>query len=129
MSSLTLLERKKGDVLILDLEGNIRLGEEGTVFRSALRLLTAGGEKKIILNMAKVSYMDSSGLGDLVAGYSNLKKNGGELKILNLTRRINELLIITKLLTVFDIYDNEADAIESFTGISVKSAYTSSLLL
>ena len=107
----------------MDLVGKIRLGEGSTEFRQALRLLTASGEKKILINLAEIHHIDSSGLGELIAAYTNLQKNEGELNFLQLTRRVNELMMITKLLTVFEVYDDEAEAVESFDSPSVKSAF------
>jgi anti-sigma B factor antagonist len=116
MSNLNITERRSDSVVILDLEGKIRLGAGNLELHQALRLLVERGEKKILLNLADVSNIDSSGLGELIAGYATLQKNGGDLKLLNLTDRVSELMMITKLLTVFDVYENEALAIESFDG-------------
>jgi anti-sigma B factor antagonist len=118
MSNLNITERRSDSVVILDLEGKIRLGEGNLELHQTLRLLVERGEKRILLNLADVSNIDSSGLGELIAGYATLQKNDGDLKLFNLTDRVNELMVITKLLTVFEIYDNEADAIESFGSVS-----------
>lgn len=128
MKKLNITERRRNDVLILDLEGNIRLGEGCAELRKTLRFFMVKGERKIILNLAKVAHLDSSGLGELVAGFTNLQRNGGTLKLTNMTERVNELMIMTKLLTVFDVYENEAEALKNFTGVSVKAAYAGSLL-
>lgn len=114
MSDLTIIQRHHHDVTILDLAGKINIGEDIVQFRKTLRVLTAEGEKKILLNLADISQIDSSGLGELVAGYLSLQKSGGELKLLNLTKRVSELMMITKLLTVFDSFENEEEAINSF---------------
>ena len=114
MKNLNITERRNNSIVILDLEGNIRLGEGSRELHDKIRLLVENGEKKILLNLANVSYIDSSGLGELVAGYTTLQKNAGEMKLLHLTRRINELMMITKLLTVFDVYENEEIAVNSF---------------
>lgn len=114
MNNLNITERRSDSVVILDLEGKIRLGTGNLELHQALRLLVERGEKKILLNLANVSNIDSSGLGELIAGYATLQKTGGDLKLLNLTDKVSELMMITKLLTVFEVYDNEADAIGSF---------------
>lgn len=114
MSNLKITERRNDSVIILDLAGKIRLGESNLELHNSLRQLVEKGEKKILLNLAEVTHIDSSGLGELVAGYTTLQKNGGDLKLLHLTERVNELMMITKLLTVFDVFESEAEAIESF---------------
>jgi len=128
MTNLNIMERRKDFITILDLEGNIRLGEGSAELHEALRLLTERGEKQILLNMADVSHIDSSGLGELVSGYSTVHKAGGELKLFHLSERIHELMTMTKLLTVFDVYNNESEAVQSFAIISAKSAFADSLL-
>jgi len=125
MNNLNISERRSQSVTILDLKGNIRIGEGNIELHNILRLLVEKGEKKILLNLADVSYIDSSGLGELVAGYTTLQKAGGEMKLLNLTKRVTELMVITKLLTVFEIFDNETEAVESFNNLSVKSVNSS----
>lgn len=114
MSNLTITRRATEGVVILDLAGKIRLGEGNLDLHRTLRSLVEQNEKKVLLNLADVSSIDSSGLGELVAGYATLEKSGGELKLLNLTERVAELMMITKLLTVFDVYETEADAVKSF---------------
>ena len=114
MSDLTITKRPVGGVVILDLAGKIRLGEGNIDLHRSLRSLVEQNETKVLLNLADVSTIDSSGLGELVAGYTTLEKNGGELKLLNLTERVTELMVITKLLTVFDVYEDEAIALASF---------------
>ena len=114
MSDLTISKRTAGGVVILDLAGKIRLGEGNLNLHRTLRSLVEQNEKKVLLNLAQVSSIDSSGLGELVAGYTTLEKSGGELKLLNLTDRVTELMMITKLLTVFDVYEDEVTAIASF---------------
>ncbi len=116
MSSLNITQRRSDSVVILDLQGKIKLGEENLEIHQTLRRLVEEGERKILLNLAGVSSIDSSGLGELIAGYATLQKNGGDLKLLNLTERVNEIMMITKLLTVFDAFDDEAQAIKSFDG-------------
>ena len=118
MNNLNISERRNGSVTVLDLRGNIRLGEGGRELHNTLRSLVEKGERSILLNLADVYNIDSSGLGDLVAGFTTLQKKGGELKILRLTARVHELMVITKLLTVFDVFDNEQEAVDSFQAVS-----------
>ncbi len=101
-------------VTVLDLGGKITLGEESGRLRRAVQEAVSAGSKKILLNLADVNYIDSAGLGELVSAFTTVKNAGGELKLLNLTKRVKDLLVITKLLTVFDVKDNEKDAIASF---------------
>ena len=114
MAELELKERQAGDVTILDLNGEVRIGQGSISLRDSIRKLADEGKKKVLLNLAGVKYMDSSGVGELIANYTTIKRQGGQLKLLNLTDRIQNLLVITKLLTVFDAYDNEAEALKSF---------------
>jgi anti-sigma B factor antagonist len=114
MSSLTINKRQVNGVVIVDLDGRIALGESNTELHQSLRQLVAEGKRNIILNLAKVTAIDSSGLGSIVAGYSTLKAAGGSLKLINLPERVSDLMTITKLYTVFDIYDDEAAGINSF---------------
>ena len=114
MAELNISERQAGDVTVLDLSGKITIGEGSVSLRSAIRRLLEEGKKKILLNLGQVSYVDSSGVGELVAGFTTVTREGGQLKLLNLTRKIQDLLAITKLLTVFDVYDDEAAALNSF---------------
>lgn len=114
MKELTITERRANDVLILDLAGVIRIGEDTLKLRSTLRDYVKQGEKRMILNLADITHIDSSGLGDLVAGHVSCEKNGGILKLQNLTDRVAELMMITKLLTVFETFDDEASALASF---------------
>jgi len=114
MAELEVTERQAGDVTILDMSGAVRIGEGSVALRDAIRGLADGGKKKIILNLAGVSYVDSTGIGELIANYTTISRQGGQLKLLNLTDRIQNLLVITKLLTVFDSYEDEAEALKSF---------------
>jgi anti-sigma B factor antagonist len=114
MAQLSIRERQAGDVAILDMDGEVRIGDSSTALRGAIRNLVAGGNQKILLNLAGVKYIDSSGIGELIANYTTVQRGGGQLKLLNLTDKVQDLLVITKLLTVFDVYDNEADALSSF---------------
>ena len=114
MAELELNERQAGDVTILDLTGSVRMGEGAVSLRNSIRGLNDAGKKKILLNLAGVKNIDSSGIGELIANYTTIKREGGQLKLLNLTEKIQNLLVITKLLTVFDSYDNESEALSSF---------------
>ena len=114
MAELELNERQAGDVTILDMSGSVRMGEGAVSLRNSIRGLNDEGKKKILLNLAGVKNIDSSGIGELIANYTTISRDGGQLKLLNLTDKIQNLLVITKLLTVFDSYDNEAEALSSF---------------
>jgi anti-sigma B factor antagonist len=114
MAELDLKERQAGDVTILDLSGSVRMGEGAISLRNSIRGLVDQGNRKILLNLAAVKNIDSSGIGELIANYTTISRDGGQLKLLNLTEKIQNLLVITKLLTVFDSYDNEAEALNSF---------------
>ena len=112
--SMTFTTREVSGVTIVDLSGKITLGEGGLTLREEVHKLLAEGKKKIVLNLADVNYIDSSGLGELVSAYTAVKNAGGELKLLNLTSKVRDLLVITKLVTVFDVKDDEAAAVSSF---------------
>ena len=107
--------RQVDGVTILDLSGRIVLGEGSVQLRDAVKELTAKGQKHILLNLSDVNYIDSSGLGEMVSAYTSVKNAGGELKLLGLTKKVHDLLQITKLYTVFDIKDDEASAVSAFT--------------
>ena len=113
--SMKFKTREVDGVTILDLSGRITLGEGSGTLRDAVRDIVAKGSKKILLNLADVNYIDSSGLGELVAAYTAVKNSGGELKLVNLTKKVSDLLVITKLATVFDAKDDEASAVASFS--------------
>jgi anti-sigma B factor antagonist len=113
--SVKLTPRKVGDVTVIDAVGRITLGEASSSFRDTVRELVAKGEKRLLLNLADVSYIDSSGIGELVSAYTTVTNQGGQLKLLNLTKRIQDLLQITKLYTVFEVFDDEAAAIRSYS--------------
>jgi anti-sigma B factor antagonist len=106
--------RQVDGVSIVDLSGRITLGEGSTMLRDIVRDMIAKGQKKILLNLGDVTYIDSSGIGELVSAFTTVRNGGGELKLLNLTKKVHDLLQITKLYTVFDIKDDEAQAIQSF---------------
>jgi anti-sigma B factor antagonist len=108
-------ERDVSGVTVLDIEGRIVLGEESNSFREKVKSLLAAGKKKIILNLAQVSYIDSAGLGTLVATFHSARSQGATLKLTNLGAKFKEVLQVTKLMTVFDTYDTEAAAIGSFS--------------
>jgi anti-sigma B factor antagonist len=112
--ALTIASREVDGVTVLDLGGRITLGEGSVQLRDAVRDLIGKGSKSIVLNMADVNYIDSSGLGELVSAYTTAKNQGAEVKLLNLTKKVHDLLQLTKLYTVFDIRDDEASAIASF---------------
>ncbi|HEV2912586.1 MAG TPA: STAS domain-containing protein [Pyrinomonadaceae bacterium] len=114
MAELDIRERQAGDVTVLDMDGKVTIGEGSVALRSAIRRLLEEGKKKILLNLAGVGYIDSSGIGELVSSYTAINKESGQLKLLNLTQKLQDLLAITKLLTVFDVYENESDALNSF---------------
>ncbi len=114
MAELNIRERQAGDVTILDMDGKITIGDGNVALRSAIRRLIEEGKKKILLNLGGVGYVDSSGIGELVSSYTTIQREGGQLKLLNLTQKIQDLLGITKLLTVFDTYDEESKALNSF---------------
>ena len=106
--------RQVDGVTIVDLSGRITLGEGSVVLRDTIKDLLSKGQKKILLNLADVSYIDSSGIGELVSAFTSVRNQGGELKLLHLTKKVHDLLQITKLYTVFDVKDDEAQAIGAF---------------
>ena len=111
--ALTIATRELDGVTILDLSGRITLGEGAVQLREAIRELIGKGQKKILVGLGDVNYIDSSGLGELVSSYTTAKNQGADLKLLNLTKKVKDVLQVTKLYTVFDIYDDEASAIAS----------------
>ena len=111
---MKIVERQVGDVVILDLQGKILIGEGDDQLREAVTKLVDSGKTKILLNLAEVPYVDSAGLGEVVRCYTTASRKGGKLKLLNLTKKIQDLLAITKLLTVFETYDSEEEAAKSF---------------
>lgn len=113
--SIKLTNRQVGDVTVVDATGRITLGEGSSALRDMLRDMVAKGQKKILLNLSEVSYIDSSGIGELVSGFTTVTNQGGSLKLLGLTKRVKDLLQITKLYTVFDVHDDEASAVRSFS--------------
>jgi len=115
MADINISERQAGDVTILDLDGKVTIGEGSVALRNAIRRLLGEGKNKILLNLGGVGYIDSSGIGELVSSFTAVNKEGGVLKLLNLTQKIQDLLAITKLLTVFDVFESEAEALSSYS--------------
>jgi anti-sigma B factor antagonist len=112
--SISLTTRQVDDVSVVDVTGKITLGEGASALRDLLQELAKAGHKKILLNLANVTYIDSAGIGELVSAYTSLTNQGGTLKLLGLTNRIKDLLQITKLYTVFDVHETESHAVRSF---------------
>jgi anti-sigma B factor antagonist len=112
--ALSIASREVDGVTVLDLNGRITLGEGSVQLRDAIRDLIGKGQKNILLNLSEVNYIDSSGLGELVSAYTTARNQGAALKLLGLSKKVNDLLQLTKLYTVFDIYDDEASAIASY---------------
>jgi len=112
--SVKLTTRQVGDITVIDAAGRITLGEGASAFRDLIRDLAAKGEKKIILNLSEVSYIDSSGIGELVSGFTTVTNHGGVLKLVGLSKRVKDLLQVTKLYTVFEAFEEEADAVRTF---------------
>lgn len=113
--SVTISTRQVGDVTVIDAAGRITLGEGSSVFRDTIKDLVTKGDKKVLLNLSEVSYIDSSGIGELVSGFTTVSNAGGKLKLLGLTKRVQDLLQITKLYTVFEVFDDEASGLASFS--------------
>ena len=112
---MDIAERAVSDVTVLDLKGKMTLGEGDELLKDKINSLLSQGKKKLVLNLEGVPYIDSAGLGEIVRTYTTVSRQGGSLKLLNLTKRIEDLLSITKLLTVFETFDTEAEAIKSFS--------------
>ena len=112
--SVKLSTRQVGDVTVIDAVGRITLGEGASTFRDTLKDLAAKGNQKLLLNLSEVTYIDSSGIGELVSGFTTVTNHGGQLKLIGLTKRVKDLLQITKLYTVFEVFDDEAQAVRSF---------------
>ncbi|MDD5542082.1 MAG: STAS domain-containing protein [Acidobacteriia bacterium] len=112
--TMQLKTRKIGEVNVVDINGKITLGEGNIILRDTIRNLLSRGEKKILLNLGDVTYIDSSGIGELVSSFTTTTNQGGQLKLLNLTKKVQDLLQITKLLTVFEVFTNEGQAVSSF---------------
>ena len=112
-------ERSVGSVVVLDVKGRITLGDGDNILKDRINTLVSQGRQQILLNLAGVSYIDSAGLGEIVRNYTTLSRRGGSLKLLHLTKRITDLLSITKLLTVFETFDSESEAVKSFSAAGV----------
>ena len=112
--SVKLNTRQVGDVTVIDISGRITLGEGSSAIREAMRDLTAKGNKKILLNLSDVSYIDSTGIGELVAGFTNAADAGGTVKLLGVTKHVKDVLLVSRLYTVFEPHDDEARAVQSF---------------
>lgn len=113
---MDIAERMVSDVTVLDLKGKMTLGEGDELLKDKINSLLMQGKKKLVLNLEGVPYIDSAGLGEIVRTYTTVSRQGGSLKLLNLTKRIEDLLSITKLLTVFETFDTEQEAVKSFSG-------------
>jgi anti-sigma B factor antagonist len=113
--SVKLTTRQVGDVTVIDAAGRITLGEGASTFRDSIKDLAAKGNQKLLLNLGEVNYIDSSGIGELVSGFTTMTNHGGQLKLLGLTKRVKDLLQITKLYTVFEVFEDEAAAVRSFS--------------
>ena len=116
---MQITERLVGDVMILDLKGKITLGEGDELLKDKVNSIVSQNHRKVVLNLADVPYLDSAGLGEVVRAYTTVSRQGGNLKLLNLTKRITDLLSITKLLTVFETFEAEDEAVRSFSAAKV----------
>ncbi|HEY7784684.1 MAG TPA: STAS domain-containing protein [Pyrinomonadaceae bacterium] len=114
MVNLYINERRAGDVTILDLKGRVRIGGGTVALHSAIKCLVSEGKLKILLNLAEVTHIDSSGLGEIIASSVTLNRNGGDIKLIRLTESLRDLMVITKLLTVFEVYEDEQEALPKF---------------
>ncbi len=114
MSTLNIHQRRIGNVTVLDMDGNIRISGNNVALQEAICSLVNEGRNQIVLNLARVTYIDSRGLGELISSHVGLTKRGGQIKLLNLTQRLEELMTTASLLTVFDVYGDEPEAVDSF---------------
>jgi anti-sigma B factor antagonist len=112
--SVQIVSRQVGTVTVLDASGKITLGEGSSTFRDMIKDMVSKGQKSILVNLGEVNYIDSSGIGEMVAAFTTINNAGGKLKLLNLTKRVQDLLQITKLYTVFEVFDSEVSALKSF---------------
>jgi len=112
--SLKITNREVGGITVVNLSGRLTLGDASALLRQSLKDLLDGGKKKIVLNLGEVGYIDSSGLGELVSSFTTVRNSGGELKLANLTQKVNDLLTVTKLYTVFEVHNDEQAAVNSF---------------
>ena len=107
-------ERMVGPIVVLDLGGKLIAGDGDGRLKDKINSLTLQGRKQVLLNLGSISYIDSNGLGELIASHTTVTRHGGQIKLVNLTKRVQDLLAICRLLTVFDVFDSEADALKSF---------------
>jgi anti-sigma B factor antagonist len=112
--TMKMTERQVGGVTVVDISGRIVLGDGTALLRSTIRDLIARGKRKILLNLGDVPYIDSSGIGELVSAFTAVRREGGELKLLHLTKKVHQVLQIVKLLTIFDVFEDEAAALQAF---------------
>lgn len=129
MVNLYIHERREDDIAVLDLKGRIRISGGTLALHRSIRCLVDEGKTKILLNLAGVTHIDSTGLGELISSYATLSNKGGQIKLVHLTERVRDIMTITKLLTVFDVYDNEPDALASFRGHLLSVVETESVLM
>jgi len=115
MSTPNIQERRIGNVTVLDMDGNIKISGNNVALPKAIRSLVDQGRNQVVLNLARVTYIDSSGLGELISSHVTVTNRGGQIKLLNLTQRLQDLMTITKLLPIFDVFGNEPEAVDSFT--------------
>jgi anti-sigma B factor antagonist len=123
--SVKLSTRKSGSISIVDVSGNVTMGETASLIRETLNKMARAGQRKIVLNLAELSYLDSAGIGVLVSSFATINSLGGQLKLSNLTNRVKDLLLITKLYTVFEVFDNEQAAVSSFPKVAAGVPVTS----
>ena len=114
--TMKLTSRQVGGITVVDLTGRLTLGDDTAAFRETIKAIAAKGNKHIVLNLADVTYIDSAGIGELVGAYTSMRNQGGDLKLLNLTKRVHDLLQITKLYTVFEVLEDETQAVAAFSG-------------
>ena len=129
MVNLYIHERREGDVTVLDLKGRIRMSGGTLALHRSICCLVEEGKTKILLNLAGVTHIDSTGLGELISSYVTLSNQGGEIKLVHLTERLRDIMTITKLLTVFDVYDNKPDALASFKSNRLSVVEPQSILI
>lgn len=129
MVNLYIHERREGDVAVLDLKGRIRINGGTLALHRSIRCLVEEGKTKVLLNLVGVTHIDSTGLGELISSYATLNNQGGQIKLVHLTERLRDIMTITKLLTVFDVYDNEPDALASFKGHLLSVVEPQSMLM
>lgn len=122
MSNVNIKDRQVGNVIVLDIDGDLRIGGSSEALRKAVSRLLQEGHQQILLNLAGVAYIDSSGLGELIAARNLLDQKSGQIKLMHLTQRVRELMVITKLSTVFEVFENESQALAGFNGYGLDMA-------